>query len=125
MIKWILIFSNLNEIGQAELTKIYDSNNYKNDFVAGEVIIGLKGSDAISTLSIDKALFPGVDIIEIANISNVNTLFGTADTSDSRRQIMKLKLASCSKQNVVNAISILKDNPNVAYAEPNYIITID
>ncbi len=86
------------------------------DFVPGEVLVGMEESWAISSTP-SSSVFPGVEIAGIRNISE--------NDSDAKRQLLLLSLTEETKQGVLDAINLLRENPNVEYAEPNCIGTIN
>jgi len=100
------------------------------DFVPGEVFVGFmepyKGS-------FSNEEFPGLDVVEITDFylsayEKFKEFYGEDKNQDALNDLKnkagtlyKLKLAEETKESVLNAIYILKQHPNVAYAEPNYI----
>ncbi|MDG5814866.1 S8 family serine peptidase [Chitinispirillales bacterium ANBcel5] len=101
--------------------KIYCESNYKNPFVPGRVIVGLKEqADNFSNSSI-------LSSIDATNVRDL-TVFRNQQTSQRvpvGRRILLVELKTKTEDSVHRAISILKTDPNVAYAEPDFIVSID
>lgn len=135
----------LRELTNEELAEIYNEDNYKNDFMPGEVLVGMKTTVAESQGV--KAAFPELNVTEIEDSyetimaalpkkdeaifdsceSKMTVLYREEITESalqalkSLRAVYTLKLVSETKESVLEAIEILRKDPNVAYAEPNYI----
>ena len=121
---------------EGELSRIYDPKNYEKDFVSGEVIVGLKSRNLNST---PKTLFSELDIEEIRDLYEPlvkkfeptreleNKNIATNINEEKLERLMEktgtvylITLSSETKEGVLDAIELLKNNPIVAYAEPNY-----
>ena len=130
-----------NDIPAEDLALIYNPESYKAEFVPGEVLVGMRRDFLVP--NDPKKLFQGLDIVEIkdifrsARVARINAMkemkkTGTLPPSDEYlldennlpplpRTVYKIKLAPDTRESVIEAIEILKRNPCVAYAEPNYI----
>jgi len=125
----------MSDIPAEDLALIYNPESYKAEFVPGEVLIGMKhGFVAPANLA---ELFLGLDIVEIEDIfksvdarhrakmreAGILPLSDQGENNFTRptRTLYKIKLASSTRESVIEAIKILKQNPCVAYAQPNYI----
>ncbi len=125
----------LSSLSEEELSNIYDTKNYENDFMPGEIIVGLN-SQHLGTE--DGVLFPELDIEKIEDVYEPlidiflesETLLYANDTNESAIDKLTSKigttyiitLSSKDDENVLAAINELKQNPSVAYVEPNYIL---
>jgi len=98
-----------SDLPPERLAAAYNPENYKNKFQPGEVIVGINRGVAVPGNPAD--LFPELDFVEIDDLFK----------SPSMRTVYKIKLSQRSRESVIEAIEILKQNPNVSYAEPNYI----
>ena len=115
------------ELSEIRLAEIYNEDNYENDFVPGEVIVGMKFTVAESRQI--ETTFPGLDVETIENntLSVVDSVPEEAasesglETLENSRATYTITLTANTKQSVLDAIEILKNDPDVAYAEPNYI----
>ena len=130
-----------NDLSAKELARIYNQETYKTEFVPGEVLVGMRhGFVAPANLA---ELFPGLLIVEIEdtfrsvrdgliNAKREMKKAGTLPPSEEylldennftppTRTLYKIKLAPRTRESVIEAIEILKRNPCVAYAQPNYI----
>ena len=117
----------MNELTDVQLNEIYNPKNYENDFVPGEVLVGMK-HDFVPNRS-PETLFPELNIAEAENIREkmLNSVppelikRGSQPDGEARRTVYLLKLNLETRGSVLDAIEVLKKNPDVAYAEPNYI----
>jgi len=100
-------------------------------------------SESSSRRNFSANLFPGVDALSVRDLTDVsdfmdehsiamaqsnrgNGIMRLSDDEDSRpprRQILLIELADDSKEYMLAAIEALEQNPLVAYAEPNMILT--
>ena len=102
-----------NSIFNLEL--IYNEANYEYDFVDGEVLVKLNDS------------FTAKRLEALLDASYATTVFGLAITQvqdmDSKLVpgVLLLTLAEGGRQSVLDAIAALKDNPEVYFAQPNYL----
>ncbi|MCH8003942.1 MAG: S8 family serine peptidase [Nanoarchaeota archaeon] len=87
---------------------IAQNNSERTNFVSDEVIIKLKEDKSIDSLNLDKA-----KVKKIARGKNKHF----KDKGLDRLYLLKVG-------NAEKAIKNLKNNPNVEYVEPNYIVTI-
>ncbi|MCL2049365.1 MAG: S8 family serine peptidase [Defluviitaleaceae bacterium] len=124
------------QLSQKDLDRIYDPRNYENEFMPGEVIVGLKARNMRSE---PRALFSGLDIAEIEDLyeplvapfepSGGATREMVASVNKERLSALReqvgtvyvITLSSKTRGSVLEAIEVLKKNPYVSYAEPNYI----
>lgn len=82
-----------------------------------EVLVGL--TPEIKTKQIDKNLFPEVEIIEIVQLSM------SSSPDRKTRTVLLLKLATSTRQELLETIMLLQKNPHVEYAEPNHTYIFD
>jgi len=125
------------EFTEAELAQFYDPKNYENEFVPGEVIVGMKYG--VAPTRNPMALFPELDIASIVDANqSVRDAFDMVyakASQDSKKSLESsraaweaslrteylIKLPLDTKESVLDAIEVLKRNPDVAYVQPNYI----
>ncbi len=122
-----------------DLDLVYSEENYQNDYAPNTVLVGLRrpsGRRAAAAAN----MFEGVNVAsteslmtfadENEGITPFSANGADADTEPSKGafveeqtgvyEIVKLNLAG---QDVLDAIEILKENPQVVYAEPDYLYT--
>ncbi|MCL2807827.1 MAG: S8 family serine peptidase, partial [Coriobacteriia bacterium] len=115
----------------AQLENIYNPENYKDDFVPGEVLVGMKpGVVTPQSSQSAEALFPGLNVASIEDLYQTTRdampmVTKPQSPAQPSRTVYLIELALETKESVLDAIEILKQNPNVAYAEPNYIVCPD
>ncbi len=126
------------ELSKAKLRMIYDSDNYERDFELGQVIVKLNtempdmatSNGKVSSDSLPQGQFLGVWVDEVENFTvkvrskptKANAAATIKTIVDEKEFILTLK--DKSRQGVLDAINILKENPKVKYAQPNYIYNI-
>jgi len=113
----------LPELGQKELEWIYNPKNYEQDFMPGEVLIGLKEPYKGES---PESLFPELEIaaMEDLYLPVIDALYtdrSKAKTASRIGTAFIIKLPGEARESVLNAIEVLKRNPRVKYAQPNYI----
>ncbi len=122
------------EFGKAKLSKIYNPKNYESEFEPGQVIVELKAEapdDEISKKAVAANEFLGVEVNKVENFTmDVKSKSAKADTAASIKTISEdnefvLTLDDDSRQGVLDAISVLKENPQVKYVQPNYVYHIE
>ena len=122
-----------------DLDLVYSEENYQNDYAPNTVLVGLRrpsGRRAAAAAN----MFEGVNVAsaeslmtfadENEGITPFSANGADVDTEPSKGafveeqtgvyEIVKLNLAG---QDVLDAIEILKENPQVVYAEPDYLYT--
>ena len=122
-----------------DLDLVYSEENYQNDYAPNTVLVGLRrpsGRRAAAAAN----MFEGVNVAsaeslmtfadENEGITPFSANGADVDTEPSKGafveeqtgvyEIVKLNLAG---QDVLDAIEILKENPQVVYAEPDYFYT--
>lgn len=100
--------------------KIYDDQNYKHPFVETTIIIGLKKGSENFAFSNTLTQLEVRSVTELAK--GINPV--TKMKSFSTRTLLKLSLSEGSRDAVLKAINILRKDPNVEYAEPDYIMNL-
>ena len=112
--------------------------NYEGIFAPGRVIVGLNDNAGASVSSFSSAvtatsMFPGVDVIGAKDLTDVSQIMAENGVTENRAasaqsssfvgggSILLLELAENTEQAVLDAIEVLMENPNVAYAEPDLI----
>ncbi|MBN1602366.1 MAG: S8 family serine peptidase [Chitinispirillaceae bacterium] len=97
---------------------IYNKRNYMNPFVEKTVLVGLKKGK--SNIAITNLLnqIGAESVVELAKGINPITKKKAFDT----RVILKVNLFANGKNAVLKAIQKLSRDPNVEYAEPDYIV---
>lgn len=111
------------------------------NFVPGQVIVGMKKTSLLDTLAQSSMVknselskFSGVRVIDAEDLVQsavqaaeengaVKSRSNGEKSADDIRQVLLLTLADETEQAVWDAIKRLEANPNVEYAEPNYIYT--
>jgi len=107
-----------SDLTPERLASLYDPKNYEGEFELGAVLVGMNRGAPVPDNLAD--LFPELDIVEIYDIDR--NRIGRNDLShDALDTVYKIKLPQETRESVIEAIEILKQNPNVAYAQPNYI----
>lgn len=86
---------------------VYNSSNYNNPFATDRIIVAFKSEPEYQTA------------LENEGLTYSNTL----STEDSQYEVGLYEIKDQTTEGVVDAINSLKDNPAVAYAEPDYILT--
>ncbi len=126
------------ELSKAKLSKIYNPENYERDFEPGQVIVelntempDLETSDGrVLSSSLPNGKFLGVEVDEAENFTvDVRSMPTKANSAINLKTISEekefvLTLADNSKQGVIDAINVLKENPKVKYAQPNYLYDV-
>ncbi len=139
-----LIFGSLTFSASAESEPTDDIDA---QFMPGEVIVGIRTSGSASFQSsssqssssrsssaqaegafMTEALFPGVEIAEVRSLMKTEETKSQSQRSATNRsadqtEILLLTLENETEQAVWDTIESLKENPNVQYAEPNWIGT--
>ena len=94
-------------LSKERLAKIYDPTNYEDEnFVAGEVIVGL--NTYVPNDVNYSELFPEIEISEVDRLPLDSVV------------TIKIVLPNETTESVIEAINLLKNNPIVEYAQPNY-----
>lgn len=102
----IIVF-NQSSAADAKFSKVYNSNNYNNPYATDRIIVALKtDSDYQFAMESDGLSFRN-------NLSPENSTY----------DLVVYNIEDQTKEGVINAINSLKDNPAVAYVEPDYILT--
>ena len=106
-------------------------NNYhdENEFVLGRVIVAF-GEDSTflkKLIHFDKNLVAnGIEIVGVEILHHPHSLQDSNTYSkNSDHNIALIKIKSKKKEAVVEAIDILRQNPNVLYAEPDWLMHLD
>ena len=135
-----------SELTASQLATIYNPDNYHYDFVPGEVLVGMNSGfatpqsaqgargafNARGALSAQSAesLFPELNVASIEDLyqsardalpMSPTMSANSFNSAQESRTVYLVELALDTKESVLDAIEVLKQNPNVAYAEPNYI----
>lgn len=105
-----------SDLSTAELKLIYDEKNYENKFVPGEIIIGLNKSNNVEVETFEEDVKADVKVEESEELLTVN--------NEVERDIIVIKLEEDTEEAVLKGIEELKNDPNIAFAEPNYITSI-
>jgi Zn-dependent metalloprotease/subtilisin family serine protease len=96
---------------------IYSSNNLENEFIKGRVIIGTnQGYSAPQLSSLDKVGYRNLRELGIARNPQ------TGITVQSSRKSFLVTLSDTTNDGVLKAIEILKNEPSIAYVEPDYVV---
>lgn len=95
---------------------IYSPRNYKHHFIENRVIVGLKkGANSFASPNI--LTQTGVQsVVELAK--GVNPV--TRNKAFNLRTLFRLELSSNGRDAVLDAIKMLRKDPNVEFAEPDY-----
>ena len=101
-----------SDLSNAELALIYDEKNYENEYVPGELIIGLNESNEVEIATLEEDIDANIEIAEVEEIET----YGVEPVRDT----LVITLEDKSEEAVLDAIEELKNNPNIAYVEPNY-----
>ena len=104
----------LDAEGEIEVVVSIDRRQI-NDFVPGQVIVGLKYGVEFSKDD-PFVLFPELSLSGVRDLTLNST---------GIKKILRLDLEEETKKAVVEAVELLKDNPNVEYAQPNSIFYLD
>ncbi len=118
--------NNENHLTPEKLEKIYHPKNYQNDFEPGVVIVELKS--AVTTQKAPSSKFLGIDVKkteELAAASKSEIQKAEKNSTEVKGTELVLTLENNTRQGVLDAIDILKENPDVKYAQPNYIYSIE
>lgn len=106
-------FSFFNEKVSADdvFSQVYDESNYQNPYATDRIIVAFK-------TNMDKQVaYASKGLTLINDLSNSDSL------SDSSYEIGLYSIKNQSMKGVIDTINSLKNDPTVAYAEPDYIIT--
>lgn len=110
--------TSVSETSDIDEDLIYSKENYKNDFELNKVIVSVFNNKNLSTDS----SWEGICVKEVKPLINAKIngdSFVCEDSSET--SLYELTLSNASRKTVLDAINTLKQNPNVEYAEPNYI----
>jgi thermitase len=119
----VLIFSTMIYAEPEKYAAIYSEDNYRNEFVPGQVIVALKENNDISISDIDAFWDVGVDSIEeLIRINQPNP--GFLSNAVFGQRLVLCKLTASGRQGVLRAIAKLKNIPEVEYAEPDYVVKV-
>jgi hypothetical protein len=96
--------------------------NSSEDFSSEHVLVGMHPNILLPRSQLNGELFPEIEIesVEVILSPDSNTR-----SSKSIGDTLLLKLKENNKQAVLQAIELLKEHPDVEYAEPDYITYID
>lgn len=97
---------------------IYNKQNYTHPFVDNTVLVGMKK---------DKTSFAQANLLNQIGVETVTELAKginpkTKAKGFTTRTLLKMKLYSTGKDAVLSAIRQISKDPNVEYAEPDYIV---
>ncbi|MBN1601842.1 MAG: choice-of-anchor D domain-containing protein [Chitinispirillaceae bacterium] len=96
---------------------IYSPDNLDKEFINGRVIIGTaEGSSSPQLSSLDKVGYRTIRELGIAR--NPRTGLKVA----SSRKAFLVTLADTTKEGVLKAVEMLKNEPSIAYVEPDYVV---
>ncbi len=98
---------NQNVAADDKFSEVYNNINYQNSYATDRIIVALKTN------------FDYQFVMESEGLTFKNTLSPEDSTYDVGLYIIENQTA----EGVVDTIESLKDNPAVAYAEPDYILT--
>ena len=93
----------------------------------GEVIVGMELGFVLPSGTNPAALFPELNIASIEDIFQSMIDSGIIENpphDPNRRTVYHIRLTDRSRESVLSAIEVLRRNPDVAYAEPNYISNV-
>ena len=136
---------------ETDLTMVYDESNYEYEFAPGRVIVALTQAFTSSySLEAESAknneVIAGTDHKIAEDIRHIRSIFGGIEINNAQvlvpsrnsgqmsdgtsrnddiGDVLLVHLNDQQKQTVIDAINILKENPNVIYAEPDYAIYLD
>ena len=79
-------------------------------FAHGQIIIGLK--EGLTEKVLDENIFLEIEVVAVKVL---------AKSPPSRRVILLLILPQSDREGTLQVIALLKKNPYVAYAEPNFM----
>lgn len=108
------IISNLSIFGHkvaadGTYSQVYNLNNYKNPYATDRIIVALK-TDSEYQVAMDSK---GLNLIN--NLSS----------PDSKYDVGLYSIENKTKEGVMDTINSLKNNPTIAYVEPDYKITVN
>ena len=101
-----------SDLSNAELALIYDEKNYENEYVPGELIVGLNESNEVEIDTLEEDVDANIEIAEVKEIET----YGVEPIRDT----LVITLEDKSEEAVLDAIEELKSDPSIAYVEPNY-----
>jgi len=111
-----------SHLSAEETELIYDTDNYEYEYTPGQIIVGMKKTDEKVRASAD--VFSGINVTSVKSLTGTKGLaVQSAGGENTLREILLVELASDTADGVLEAIEILKDHPQVAYAEPNYTVS--
>ncbi len=97
-------------------SRIYNSTNYSQPFVPGDLIVALhEGRTITDVTTLTQLSLASTRQLALAKSPKTKKLVYTG------RPLYLLTLTNTANEAVLNAISALKADPAIAYAEPNYI----
>lgn len=106
----------VEDFTEEQIAQYYDPANYESSFVPGEVLVTLKSS--VTQTSNYEQLFPELETESIVFPDPVKRAY---DKGRVNNQYLTITLAVKTRQSVLDAIYLLKENPNVLVATPNYL----
>lgn len=103
------------------LGKTYDESSHEGEFVPGQVIVGMNKDSAIDFALLENNSLFKSDLFSGVKVENIEILA----EDNALRQKLLLYLVNNDKPSVIDAIRILEEDPRVAYAEPNFIASVN
>lgn len=101
-----LFIFNAKASADDKFSRVYDDNNYKNPYATDRIIVALK-TDSDYQMAMD----------------NVGLTFkNTLSNKNSAYEVSLYTIDKQTEAGVIETINSLKNNPAVAYAEPDYIL---
>jgi Zn-dependent metalloprotease/subtilisin family serine protease len=97
---------------------IYSSDNYSHPFSDNGIIVGYKSG--MSALA-DPGLLDHIGVKQTRALAVARSP-RSRQVAFTQRSIQLLKLAEGGRQKVLDAIALLRNDANVAYAEPDYLV---
>jgi len=115
-----LIKYQMNHQSEPKVRKglIYSPRNYKHPFVENRVIVGMKRGATGFALPNILAQTGVMSVVELAKAVNPVT----RNKAFNSRTLFKLELSSNGRDAVLDAIQMLRKDPNVEFAEPDYLV---
>jgi hypothetical protein len=105
----------VEDFTEEQIADYYDPIHYNNSFIPGEISVTLKSS--VTQTSGYELLFPELETESIVFPDSVKRAY---EKGRINNQYLLVTLKVKTRQSVIDAIELLKVNPNVLVATPNY-----
>lgn len=107
------------EVNAMDTAVIYSEDNYTNEFVPGHVLVAVEKDTKMKAAD---SLF---DRLAVTKCEKLNPVDDQLSAQGVQEDVWLLTIEGEQRSDVLEAIQVLKDHPEVIYAEPDYIVHAD